>query len=73
MASALMIRSHNAYQIRDEDITTLFCFYNGGFTGIFIFFTFMYLNAYWKREELVHTIAEVFETKTHIYTYVYSV
>jgi len=33
----------------------------------------MYLNAYWKREELVHTIAEVFETKTHIYTYVYSV
>ena len=55
--------------IRVADIVPLILVYNGGLSGIYLLFLFMYINAYVKREELNLSPVEVFETRTHIYTH----
>jgi len=59
------------YSIREQDVLPLTIVYNGGIAGIYTVLGLMYVNAYTKRKELKLSPIEIFETRSHIYTFFY--
>lgn len=55
------------FVIRAGDISKLMVVYGIGYLSIYLLFSFMYMHALRKAEELELTAGEIFETKTKLY------
>jgi uncharacterized membrane protein len=61
----------DGYTFSNDDLIPVMRLYIGGITGVCMLFSGMYFNAYLKRTELNLTPQESYETKTHLYKYLF--
>ncbi len=66
----LMFNSASTHiQITQPQVPTLMYIYSGGYTIIYLLFFFMYLHAYYKKNELELTPIEIYDTKTRMWAH----
>ncbi len=64
------IFSHHFEPMNGMQIQNLFYIYSGGFAAIYIIFVLLYHNALLYSEQLKLTAVEVYDTKSHMYSYI---
>lgn len=65
-----MVFSHHSEGITPDEGANLYYIYSGGFAAIYFIFVLLYMNAIRHKEKLGLSPVEVFDTRSHMYSYV---